>query len=194
LRRSEGWFFRLCYFAYRSLHRLLTGIPVRVGNFSVVPFARLNTLVVVSDLWNHYAASIFKARIPYELLPAARGLRLYGKSKLNFVGLVIHGLCAISVFAEIVGVRLTIAVVILGCVIFGLLLSVLAIRLGTDRAIPGWATNAAGLLLVVLLQMFTVAIGLTLSILFNRNNLNFLPIRDYKFFVGEVKAIYERDQ
>jgi glycosyltransferase involved in cell wall biosynthesis len=47
-RRSEGLAFRLCYQIYRLLHWILTGIAVRVGNFSLMPFERLATFVVVS--------------------------------------------------------------------------------------------------------------------------------------------------
>src|SRR5262249_29066545 len=55
-RRSESVVFRLFYRLYKFLHRCLTGISVRVGNFSILPFPYLNTLVVMSELWNHYAA------------------------------------------------------------------------------------------------------------------------------------------
>jgi hypothetical protein len=176
---------------YRWGHRILTGVSVKVGNFSILPAEKLSTLVVVSDTWNHYAASIFKSRIPYGMLPLARGKRLAAGSKMNFVGLVLHGLSAISVFAEVVGARLTLAIVALVALLSGLLGAVLVIRLGTDWAIPGWATTAAGLLLVIVLQMLTVALGLTLLVLFNRNNLSFLPLRDYRYFVGEVRKLYE---
>jgi len=37
-----------------------------------------------------------------------------------------------------------------------------------------------------------MASGLTFTILFNRNSLSFLPIRDYQFFVGDVEKVYER--
>jgi hypothetical protein len=47
-------------------------------------------------------------------------------------------------------------------------------------------------LLVIVLQMLTVALGLTLLVLFNRNNLTFLPLRDFRFFIGGVKRAYER--
>jgi polyisoprenyl-phosphate glycosyltransferase len=191
-RRSANWRFRIGYFLYRWGHRILTGIAVKVGNFSVIPAAHVETLVVVSDTWNHYAASVFKSRIPYAMLPTSRGKRLAGESKMNFVALVLHGLSAISVFAEIVGARLTLAILTLVAFLTALLLAVPVIRWGTDLAIPGWATTAAGLLLVIVLQMLTVALGLTLLVLFNRNNLSFLPIRDYRYFVGNVQNIYER--
>lgn len=191
-RRSEGWRFKFFYHAYRHLHRVLTGIPVRVGNFSVLGRCHLAALMVVPDLWNHYAASVFKAKIPFEMVPLERGRRLDGKSKLNFIGLVTHGLSAISVFADTVGVRITLTVAAMIALLVSLLVCVVAVRLGTNLAIPGWATSAAGFLLVLMLQMLTVALGLTLAALFSRNSLSFLPIRDYHYFIGEVRKLYER--
>jgi polyisoprenyl-phosphate glycosyltransferase len=191
-RRSASWTFRICYLLYRWGHRLLTGIAVKVGNFSIIPAAHVATLAVVSDTWNHYAASVFKSRIPYRMLPTSRGKRIAGDSKMNFVALVLHGLSAISVFAEIVGARLTLAILTLVGFLMALLVAVPMIRWGTDLAIPGWATTAAGLLLVIVLQMLTVALGLTILVLFNRNNLSFLPVRDYRYFIGDVQKLYER--
>ena len=191
-RRATTWTFKLFYFLYRWGHRLLTGVAVKVGNFSIIPAAHVSTLVVVSDTWNHYAASVFRSRIPYAMLPTSRGTRLAGESKMNFVALVLHGLSAISVFAEVVGARLTMAIFGGVGVLTALLVTVVFIKWGTRLAIPGWATTAAGLLLVIVLQMLTVALGLTLLVLFNRNNLSFLPLRDYRYFVGEVRKLYER--
>lgn len=191
-RRSEDWFFRFCYKIYCALHRALTGIPVRIGNFSILSRNHLSTLVVVSETWNHYAASVLKAKIPCQMVPTSRGKRLAGQSQLNFVSLVIHGLSAISVFAEVVGVRIILVIIFLTALISGLIASVIGVRLWSELAIPGWATSAAGILLIIVLQMLTVAVGLTLSVLFNRNNLNFLPIRDFQYFIAGVHKAYER--
>jgi len=65
LKRSENRLFRVFCQGYRLLHYLCTGISVRVGNFSVIRGKLLRRLVVVSDLWNHYAASVIKARLPF---------------------------------------------------------------------------------------------------------------------------------
>lgn len=191
-RRSENWIFRVCYLAYRFAHRILTGIPVKFGNFSIVPHQYLASLVVVSETWNHYAASILRARIPFESTPTIRGNRYAGESKLNFVSLVGHGLSAISVFAETVSIRVILAILSVVVVACALLLMALGIRFFTDLAIPGWTTNVAGFLLVIVLQMLTVAVSLTLSVFFSRNTLSFLPIRDYRHFIGEVRTLYER--
>src|ERR1700756_124765 len=56
-RRTESTVFRLFYIAYKLLHRALTGVSVKVGNFSILPARYLHNLVVMSELWNHYAAA-----------------------------------------------------------------------------------------------------------------------------------------
>ena len=99
-RRSESMTFRLFYWLYRHLHRALTGVRVRVGNFSILPFSYLTTLAAMSELWNHYAAAVFRSRLAFGMIPIPRGHRIAGDSKMNFVALVSHGLSAISVFGE----------------------------------------------------------------------------------------------
>src|SRR5262249_16818142 len=54
-KRFEGIVFRFGYAMFRGLHHVLTGIPVRVGNFSIIPSALLRRLTYMSELWNHYA-------------------------------------------------------------------------------------------------------------------------------------------
>jgi hypothetical protein len=188
-RRAEGLAFRLGYAGYRWLHRALTGIPVRVGNFSAIPTPLLRRLVVVSDLWNHYAASVIQARLPRVLVPTRRAKRLAGQSRMSFVGLVTHGLGAMSVFGDRVGVRLLIgAAVLLLLTLIGIA-AIVAIRFGTDRAIPGWATTAAGLLLAIFFQVFTLAVVFVFMVLGGRDRSGFLPARDYSWFVAGVQTV-----
>src|SRR5262249_40766484 len=52
-KRMESAAFQFCYRAYRVLHWALTGVEVRVGNFSAVSRGALARLMAVSDLWNH---------------------------------------------------------------------------------------------------------------------------------------------
>ena len=74
--------------------------------------------------------------------------------------------------------------------LFLLCIAVVVVKYATSMAIPGWATMTLGLLLIILMQMFVLVLGLTGLVLFNRNNLSFIPIRDYKYFVGQVVKIY----
>ena len=193
MKRAETPLFRLFYWAYRILHLLLTGIPVRMGNFSVIPRQCLARLVVVSDLWNHYAASVLKARLPFGMLPTQRATRLTGQSRMNFVSLVVHGLSAISVFGDRVGVRLLVGTSLMAIVVSLSLATVFAIRLGTNLAIPGWATYTAGILLIILVLMFVLILVFVLVVLGGRDSSGFLPLRDYVYFVHHVQKVYPPD-
>ena len=188
-KRAEGLMFRILYRFYRFLHLLLTGIPVRVGNFSVLPFSNLSTLVILSELWNHYVAAVFKSKLPFSAIPTSRGVRLAGKSKMNLVSLVTHGLSAIAVFGETVTIRLLFASAAAAALFLALIAIVVSIRIGTNQAIPGWATNAGGILMLALLQVITVGSILTFSLLASRQNLSFLPLRDYSWFVSGVEHL-----
>jgi polyisoprenyl-phosphate glycosyltransferase len=189
-RRTESLMFRSFYVLYKLLHRLMTGFSVRVGNFSILPARYLETLVVTSELWNHYAAAVFRSGFPRTMIPIARGHRIAGTSRMNFVSLAAHGISAISVFGDIVGVRLLVAALVGASVAALGVLSVIGTRLFTTAAIPGWATNTAGILLVILFQFVTIAASFTFTILSSRINLSFVPLRDYELFVAETSTVY----
>ena len=189
VRRSESALFRFFYGAYRLAHAMLTGIPVRVGNFSIVPARQLERLVVVSELWNHYAAAVFKARLPRRAVPTERAKRITGQSKMNFVALVGHGLSALSVHAELIGVRLLVATVFMVGLLGLLLAGVLGVRLGTSLAIPGWATTVGGLLLVLMFQAVAFAVCFVFLVLHGRSQPSFIPLRDYPYFVAGARTL-----
>jgi hypothetical protein len=191
-KRSESRSFRAFYVLYRTAHRVLTGHRVRVGNFSVIPRDRLAGLVASSELWNHYAAAAFTSRQPFATVPTRRARRLDGRSKMNFVNLVIHGLSAISVYSDAIGVRLLIATTALIGLDLAALALTLLVRLTTDLAIPGWATTAFGVLLIILLQSTMFLFVFSFMILAGRNAASFLPLRDYAYFVGSERVAYQR--
>lgn len=189
-RRSEGWVFATFYAMYRLLHRLLVGHRVRVGNFSVMKRQCLESLCTSSELWNHYAAAAFATRQPMAMIPTHRAQRLAGKSTMNFTALVMHGLSALSVFADRISTRLLIssAVAILATIV-GMAIVAL-IRLTTGYAIPGWATNAFGILSLLLVQIGTFMFTFSFLILFTRALSPFIPVRDYRYFVLRIEEVW----
>lgn len=191
-RRSESLVFRMFYWLYRVTHVVMTGRRVRVGNFSVLPGHLLHRLVVVSELWNHYAAAVFKARLPFVTVPTARSNRLDGQSSMSYVSLVVHGLSAISVYNEIIGVRALAAALAL-MVLAGVGIGVIVwIRVFSDLAIPGWATTGVGVLLVIMLQGVLFSMVFSFITLASRQGLSFLPARDYGYFVDQIVDVYQR--
>jgi polyisoprenyl-phosphate glycosyltransferase len=185
-KRSESFVFRVFYWLFRGMHHLLVGHSVRTGNYSVVPRCRLSSLVVVAELWNHYAAAVIKSRQPCCTVPTRRAKRLHGMSRMNFVNLVIHGLNAISVYSETVGVRLLVVSLIMIAGAMAGSLVVLYVRVATPMAIPGWATYTMGILLILLSQGLMLSFVFSVVIMASRSWLTFLPRRDYSYFVGRI--------
>ena len=177
-RRSESIQFRIFYHLYRLVHRILTGFGVRVGNYSVIPRSSLESLVVVSELWNHYAAAAFNSRQPYCTVPTVRAHRL-----------VVHGLSAISVHSEVIGVRMLMTAFVLILLLLLGAVAAVGVRLMTPLAIPGWATTAVGISLVLLAQAVMLALLFCFVTLSGRQGLTFLPIRDYGYFVGDLRNL-----
>lgn len=189
-RRSESLTFKVLYALYRWTHLIMTGKRVRVGNFSVLPCDQLHRLTVVSELWNHYAAAVAKAKLPSATVPTARAKRLAGHSAMSYVGLVVHGLSAISVYNEVIGVRaLSAALGLIALALVGIPI-IMVIRFFSDLAIPGWATMSVGILSVILLQAVLFSLIFSFITLANRQGLSFLPARDYSYFVDKRFHVY----
>lgn len=192
---SESFAFRCSYQVFRALHRALTGKDVRVGNFSILPPRYLNSLAAMSELWSHYVAAVFRSKLPFTQIPIPRGRRIAGRTKMNFVALIAHGLSAISVFGDVVGVR-----VLIGSLAGSLLLAlaialVVSLRIFTNRAVPAWLPYALGALTIILLQFIATAASFTFRTLSDRTRPGFVPLRDCSLFTdGEIDVYCRRVQ
>lgn len=157
MRRSETLRFRIFYALYKILFRALTGAAIDFGNFCVLPADSVRSLVHSSYIWNNLAAAVIRSRIPSVDLPTERGHRYVGRSQMRFVDLVVHGLSAMSVYADTILVRIILfALLLVGLVIAGMA-TVVSVRLFTTLAIPGWASNVFGTLSIILLQALIFA-------------------------------------
>lgn len=184
-RRAESFRFRVGYTTYRWLHVLLTGRQVRVGNFSVLPRRAVDALVVVSELWSHYAAAVLKARLPYSTVPTARARRLAGTPSMNMTALVVHGLSAMSVYSDTIGIRL-----IAGAGVLAMLAA--AVGMATFWGLLPPATfwsRAAGVVVPVGLNTVALALIFSITVLLARQNFGFIPQRDYHWFVSDVTEV-----
>jgi len=188
-RRSEGLAFQGFYALYRVLFKLGTGQAIRVGNFSLVPQPVLRRLVAVSEIWNHYASGVQRAKVPCVYLATDRGKRLAGRSQMNFVSLVTHGMSAMSVHAETIGTRLLVLALSFAGIVLLAMGGVVGVRLLTTLAIPGWATTAFGILALMLVQILVIALFFAGTVLHGRNAYTFLPSRDYAHFVDILENV-----
>ena len=183
LKRHDGIGFLAGYRLFRVLHLLLVGADVRVGNFSVLPAAVLDRVVGIAEIWNHYAAGVIHARLPVQLVPTARSRRLAGQSKMNLPALVMHGICALSVWSDVIVARLFLVVAGLITLTLALLAGVVIARLSSATLVPGWAAGATGILVVVMLLLGVMCLLMALFVLGSRTAANFLPHRDWRDYV-----------
>lgn len=193
-RRSEPLLFRALYQVYKLLFENMTGVRIDFGNFCLIPMAALRAVVSQAGIWNHLAATVTRSRVPLVRLDTTRGLRYAGRSKMNFVSLVVHGLTAVAVYADVVLARIVIsAIVLVGCAFTGLV-AIICVRVFTAWAIPGWATNAAGALSILLLQsILTPSIGIFI-VLSQRTNRTVVPLVDAKDFIESVHSVFAEDE
>jgi len=189
-KRSEGVLFRVLYHTFLLLHTVLVGFRARVGNFSVVPFELLETLIVSPEMWNHYAAAIFRANLPRRIVPAPRAKRSQGRSRMNLVSLVSHGLSAIAVYSDIVGTRMLLCVALVSLLLAGCGGIVFGFHLGSGGPFPDRLILLAGLLIVILFHAMLLCFVLVLFMLHSRSALHFIPLRDAACYISYSRTIY----
>jgi len=189
-RRSEGPLFRAFYVTYKALFRLLTGKRIAFGNFCVLPGQLVGRLVCMSEIWNNLAAAITRSRLPIHHCPTNRGVRYAGQTRMNMVGLFIHGLSAVSVYSDIAFTRALVFSAGLGVVTLAGIVVVMGIRLFTDFAIPGWASYMVGFLVVVLMQALMLSAGALFLLLTNRSMPSIIPKKMSAEYVSDITVLF----
>lgn len=188
--RSEGRLFRTFYWIYIRIFRILTGQRINFGNFCVLQAKQVRRVSNSAHIWNNFPAAVIQARIPASYAPTRRGVRYAGESRMNFVGLVAHGLGAISVFSEAVFIRILIvssALFALSVVLGG---TALFIKLATDLGFPNWATTVLGFALVISVQALMMPILMAFLLLNNRSMAQPLPRKIALEFIEERRLLW----
>jgi hypothetical protein len=165
---------------------LLTGRRISFGNFSLLPIAAVRRLVHMPELWNNLPAAIMRSRLHFMHVGTVRGERYAGRPRMSFAGLVIHGLSAMSVYTDLIFVRVLLAAGAVSVLAFSAICIVLAVRLGTSLAIPGWATTVFGDLVIILLQAMLMIVATSLMVLAGRSVRPIVPIADAQVFIQSV--------
>lgn len=155
--RVETLRFKLFYAVYKRFFKLMTGRAISFGNFMAIKSRAVKRLVVMQELPIHVAGAVLASKLRTGACAIDRGPRYAGQSKMNFVGLVLHGFKGLMVFAEDVLVRVGIAcALIAGMSMAGILAAVFLKLIGFST--PGWFSVALGILLLMLLQTGALAL------------------------------------
>jgi len=183
--RVETWRFRAFYLVYKWLFHLLSGRAISFGNFMALKPAAMRRLVAMQELWIHVAACVLGSRLRVAMCALDRGPRYAGQSKMNFVGLALHGFRALMVFADDVLVRVGIACAAVAALSVGGGIAAIVLKL-LGFATPGWFSVAFGILLLMFLQ--TGAITLMTLMLAGVARSAATPGIEYRDFIDEVQG------
>jgi hypothetical protein len=104
-RRETSVTFKALYSCFQLLFLILTGMVVKTGNFACLRGAALKR--VIHHPYFDYCYSSAWLALPLErtLVPCARGKRFAGKSRMNLLSLVSHGLSMLLPFMERIAIR-----------------------------------------------------------------------------------------
>ena len=98
VKRSEGIFFRSCYFLHKLITFTFTGRSIKFGNFTCLPKEVVKSMINVKATWSSFSGSLSKISTVKIGIPSQRGTRYFGPSKMSFKNLIIHSLSIIAVF------------------------------------------------------------------------------------------------
>lgn len=155
--RVETLRFKAFYFFYKWLFKVLTGRQISFGNFMALKPTAVRRLAAMQELWIHVASCVLGSRLRVCTCALDRGPRYAGQSRMDFVGLVLHGFRGVMVFAEDVLVRVGIASALIAmlALVAGLATVVLKV---SGFATPGWFSVALGILALMFLQTGSLAL------------------------------------
>ena len=98
IKRSEGIFFKFCYFVHKIITFTFTGQIIKYGNYTCVPKSIVEKMVNEKATWSSFSGSLAKVAKDRAITPSVRGNRYFDPSKMNFKNLLIHSLSIVSVF------------------------------------------------------------------------------------------------
>jgi hypothetical protein len=155
--RVETFHFKAFYLLYKALFSLMTGRVISFGNFMALKAHAAKRLVSMQELSIHVAGAVIASKLRTGICPLDRGPRYAGQSKMNFVGLALHGFKALMVFAEDVLVRVGIACALIAALsVLGAVAAVILKIIGFST--PGWFSIALGILVLMLIQTGALAL------------------------------------
>jgi len=192
-KRSEGIIFKIFYQFYKRLYKVLTGLPISIGNFSVIPGPLVRRVAGIAEIASHFPAGIMLAKVPYETINSDRGTRTHGKSKMNIVNLVIHGISGLTVYADVISARIIIGVMLLSISISISILVLVIQRLFTNMHMIGWTSQFTTILGGVVYEGILSAMLMIFLVLSYKNHRAIIPFIDYsKFIMANQNFFYER--
>ena len=145
---------------------------VRTGNYAAYGGVVAKRLLLHPLFDLSYSSTLAVLNVPIRYVPCERGARYAGESRMGYGKLVMHGLGMLMPLVDRIAVR---ALVVFAVTLFlagALAITVVAVKLFTDAAIPGWATYT--LLGALILSLVSLGNFVTLFMIFSQTRASWL--------------------
>ena len=96
VKRSEGFFFKFCYFLHKLITFTFTGRSIKFGNFTCLPKEVVKSMINEKATWSSFSGALSKIAKIKIGIPSERGIRYFGPSKMSFKNLLVHSLSTVS--------------------------------------------------------------------------------------------------
>ncbi len=175
-KRSESLLFKLSYFFYKIIFRLITKRTIDYGNYCLIDKNILERIKYTSFI--HLPAYLLKQKAKRTDVTFNRSQRIDGESKVGYKGLLMHAFKSMIEFGEdllLLFLRIFIIIMIMFVALLG---NILYQKFISNTAILGWAsTLAISLLILAMLCLGFFIVGvLLLNLIHQQNNKSFKDI------------------
>ncbi len=191
-KRSENVLFRVYYFIYQMIFKILTQTRISMGSFSASPWKHVFRLVHLGELWNHFPGAVIRSGIPYSQIECDRGYRGHGESKMKLAPLLAHAFSGFSLFSDIAAARLLILGFYSICVLVAIAAGLVGLKIFSDIPLVGWTSTLLGVLGVIFMQVLTASGMLLLMVSFMRMQVLPTPKQEYEKYVYESGVVYPK--
>jgi hypothetical protein len=158
-KRNESLAFKTGYLLYQLLFKIISGNKINFGNYSMVSKQVMDS--ISAQYFDHYSAFLSKLKFRKDFIRFDRRKRVNGSSKMNFNGLIMHGLKSLLEYSEellfffirILSVIFFVFVLYGGYALYSYFFS--------HKAIPGWTSSIlTGLVNSILITSGIIVLGL----------------------------------
>ena len=183
--RKEGVLFKIFYFFYKIIFKILTGKKINFGNFSCMSKNIIKSIIILPMIDVHYPSAIIKSKFEYLTIPLEKGKRYDGNSSMDIINFILHAMKSLAVFNEQIITRILvfsfISIIICTLSIF----FVIIYKITEPLILAGWSTNVIiGFSIIGLIFLFMFFS--CLLVLINKNTFIQNANTDYKDLIKEI--------
>jgi len=138
-KRKESLWFRAAYKVYKLIFWFITRKSMTFGNYCLISKKVIKNLKEISFI--HLAAKLSKLKVKSGKITYDRRSRIDGKSKMNLNSLIVHAFLSFIEYSNELLMMFLKLFLLLILIFSGSIATIIYLKLFTEQAVLGWASN-----------------------------------------------------